>query len=247
MIAEVTSAALMSENKQMSHPASVDSTPTSANQEDHVSMACHGARRLLQMTDNLFSIIGIEALTAAQGIDLREPLQTSPELKPRAGVLRVAVPTLDEDRYMAPDLKSVSDLVASGALNAAISSDILPVLDTQCMNVVDVKQGSSPIILGFPHTGTEVPADIRARLNETGQMLADTDWHIDKLYDGLLPEVTTVRATFHRYVIDANRDPSGVSLYPGQNTTGLIPIPISTASRSGAVARSRRQRTSNTG
>ena len=71
MIAEVTSAALMSENKQMSHPASVDSTPTSANQEDHVSMACHGARRLLQMTENLFSIIGIEALTAAQGIDLR--------------------------------------------------------------------------------------------------------------------------------------------------------------------------------
>lgn len=91
------------------------------------------------------------------------------------------------------------------------------------MNPVDVKQGSSPIILGFPHTGTDVPDDIRARLNETGQMLADTDWHIDKLYDGLLPEVTTVRATFHRYVIDANRDPTGVSLYPGQNTTGLIP------------------------
>jgi histidine ammonia-lyase len=131
MIAEVTSAALMSENKQMSHPASVDSTPTSANQEDHVSMACHGARRLLQMTDNLFSIIGIEALTAAQGIDLREPLQTSPELTRAHGVIRVAVPTLDEDRYMAPDLKSVSDLVASGALNAAISPDILPVLSVK--------------------------------------------------------------------------------------------------------------------
>ncbi len=131
MIAEVTSAALMSENKQMSHPASVDSTPTSANQEDHVSMACHGARRLLQMTDNLFSIIGIEALTAAQGIDLREPLQTSPELTRAHGVIRVAVPTLDEDRYMAPDLKSVSVLVASGALNAAISPDILPVLSVK--------------------------------------------------------------------------------------------------------------------
>jgi histidine ammonia-lyase len=87
MIAEVTSAALMSENKQMSHPASVDSTPTSANQEDHVSMACHGARRLLQMTDNLFSIIGIEALTAAQGIDLRSPLRparNSPAPMPRS-------------------------------------------------------------------------------------------------------------------------------------------------------------------
>src|SRR5207244_12130779 len=70
MVAEVTSAALMSENKQMSHPASVDSTPTSANQEDHVSMACHGARRLLPMTDNLAAIVGIEAITASQGVDL---------------------------------------------------------------------------------------------------------------------------------------------------------------------------------
>jgi N-formylglutamate deformylase len=91
------------------------------------------------------------------------------------------------------------------------------------MNVVEIKQGTSPIILGFPHTGTDVPPDIHARLNENGRMLADTDWHIDRLYDGLLPEVTTVRATFHRYVIDANRDPDGKSLYPGQNTTTLIP------------------------
>lgn len=82
MIAEVTSAALMPENKQMSHPASVDSTPTSANQEDHVSMACHGARRLLQMTDNLFSIIGIEALTAAQGVEFRAACH-QPELSKR--------------------------------------------------------------------------------------------------------------------------------------------------------------------
>lgn len=77
MIAEVTSAALMSENKQMAHPASVDSTPTSANQEDHVSMACHGARRLLAMSENLFTIIGIETLVAAQGIEYRAPLKTS--------------------------------------------------------------------------------------------------------------------------------------------------------------------------
>jgi N-formylglutamate deformylase len=91
------------------------------------------------------------------------------------------------------------------------------------MSVVEVKQGSSPIILGFPHTGTDVPADVWGRLNENGQLLADTDWHIDQLYDGLLPGVSTVRATFHRYIIDANRDPEGVSLYPGQNTTGLVP------------------------
>ncbi len=93
MIAEVTSAALMSENKQMSHPASVDSTPTSANQEDHVSMACHGARRLLQMTENLFGIIGIEAITAAQGVDFRAPLKTSPELVKAVEAIRSVVQT----------------------------------------------------------------------------------------------------------------------------------------------------------
>ncbi|QDC02161.1 N-formylglutamate deformylase [Mesorhizobium sp. 8] len=90
-------------------------------------------------------------------------------------------------------------------------------------SVVEVRRGSSPVILGFPHTGTDVPADIRARLNDNGLLLADTDWHIHHLYDGLLDDATTVRATFHRYVIDANRDPAGTSLYPGQNTTGLAP------------------------
>lgn len=91
------------------------------------------------------------------------------------------------------------------------------------MRVFDIKVGSSPIILGLPHTGTDVPADIWQRLNENGKLLADTDWHIHELYADLIPEATTVRATFHRYVIDANRDPAGVSLYPGQNTTGLVP------------------------
>ncbi|WP_180898422.1 N-formylglutamate deformylase [Martelella soudanensis] len=88
---------------------------------------------------------------------------------------------------------------------------------------VIVKKGISPVILGLPHTGTHVPPDIEARLNDNGRLLADTDWHVDRLYDGLLADVTTVKATFHRYVIDANRDPEGVSLYPGQNTTGLVP------------------------
>lgn len=89
---------------------------------------------------------------------------------------------------------------------------------------VEITRGSSPVILGLPHTGTHVPPDIWDGLNDEGQKLRDTDWHIHRLYDGLLPDVTTVRATFHRYVIDANRDPSGASLYPGQNTTGLIPL-----------------------
>ncbi|PYB77597.1 N-formylglutamate deformylase [Rhizobium wuzhouense] len=91
------------------------------------------------------------------------------------------------------------------------------------MTVVDVVKGSSPVILGLPHTGTHVPPEIWARLNENGRLIADTDWYIETLYDGLLPGATMVRATFHRYVIDANRDPDGVSLYPGQNTTGLVP------------------------
>ncbi|MCF3642970.1 histidine ammonia-lyase [Rhizobium sp. TRM95111] len=129
MIAEVTSAALMSENKQMAHPASVDSTPTSANQEDHVSMACHGARRLLRMTENLAGIVGIEALTAAQGVDFRAPLVTSPELVKVIAAVRAVVPTLEEDRYMAPDLEAASRLVSSGALGAAVSTGILPVLE----------------------------------------------------------------------------------------------------------------------
>ena len=92
------------------------------------------------------------------------------------------------------------------------------------MNPVEVVQGDGPVILGLPHTGTWLPDDIRARLNPRGQALADTDWHIHRLYDGLLPGATTVRATFHRYVIDANRGPDDASLYPGQNTTGLVPL-----------------------
>jgi len=126
MIAEVTSAALMSENKQKAAPSSVDSTPTSANQEDHVSMACHGARRLLDMTENLAAIIGIEALTAAQGIDLRAPLKTSPELIKAHARIRSVVPTLEEDRYMAGDIEKAAELVCSGALEEAVSAGLLP-------------------------------------------------------------------------------------------------------------------------
>lgn len=128
MIAEVTSAALMSENKQMAHPASVDSTPTSANQEDHVSMACHGARRLLQMTENLFAIIGIEALTAAQGVEMRGPLETSSLLKGALATIRAVVPSLEVDRYLAPDIAAATALVADGTLATSVGAGILPEL-----------------------------------------------------------------------------------------------------------------------
>ena len=92
------------------------------------------------------------------------------------------------------------------------------------MTPVEISRGEGPVVLGLPHTGTWLPDDIRTRLNDRGRGLEDTDWHIHDLYAGLLPGVTTVRASFHRYVIDANRDPSGQSLYPGQNTTGLVPL-----------------------
>lgn len=92
------------------------------------------------------------------------------------------------------------------------------------MTPVTVTQGHGPIVLALPHTGTFVPKDIAQNLNANGAKLADTDWHIDRLYDGLMEDVTTVTARFHRYVIDANRDPDGGSLYPGQNTTTLVPM-----------------------
>ncbi|WP_166418948.1 N-formylglutamate deformylase [Cochlodiniinecator piscidefendens] len=89
---------------------------------------------------------------------------------------------------------------------------------------LEISKGNSPLVIGLPHTGIDVPADVAANLNETGHALADTDWHIHDLYRGVLDDITTVRTPVHRYVIDVNRDPSGVSLYPGQNTTTLCPL-----------------------
>ncbi|KIC40671.1 histidine ammonia-lyase [Ruegeria sp. ANG-R] len=116
MIAEVTTAALMSENKHLANPCVTDSTPTSANQEDHVSMAAHGARRLSRMVDNLNYILGIELLCAAQGIEFRAPLATSKALTSVVGRLREDIPSLGDDRYLAPELESAKSLVESGAI-----------------------------------------------------------------------------------------------------------------------------------
>jgi histidine ammonia-lyase len=119
MIPQVTAAALVSENKQRAYPASVDSIPTSANQEDHVSMAAHGARRLLPMVDNVMGVIGIELLCAAQGCDFHAPLASSPPLEAVRRLLRDAVPHLDEDRHLHPDIEKAIALVRSGAVAAA--------------------------------------------------------------------------------------------------------------------------------
>jgi len=91
-------------------------------------------------------------------------------------------------------------------------------------DIVTVRQGTSPVILAFPHSGTHLPGDIHARLNDNGLLLADTDWHLPRLYGDLLADATLVQAVNHRYVIDLNRDPTGASLYPGQNTTALVPL-----------------------
>lgn len=125
MIAEVTTAALMSENKLLAHPASIDSTPTSANQEDHVSMACHGARRTRMMTQNLFWILGIEAMMAVQGIELRAPLKTSATLQKAAACVRGVIAPLTHDRILAPDLKAAGVLIESGALAASVEMPLL--------------------------------------------------------------------------------------------------------------------------
>ncbi|WP_309668062.1 histidine ammonia-lyase, partial [Tabrizicola sp.] len=119
MIAEVTTAALMSENKHLAHPTVIDSTPTSANQEDHVSMAAHGARRLRQMNANLQAILGVEALCAAQGVGFRAPLLTSPPLQRAVAHLRLQVPALVDDRYLAPDIAAAAHMVADGSLARA--------------------------------------------------------------------------------------------------------------------------------
>jgi len=115
MIAEVTTAALMSENKHLATPCVTDSTPTSANQEDHVSMAAHGAVRLHKMLENLCVIQAVELMCAGQGVEARAPLKTSPRLQDALSVLRHAVPTLNEDRYLAPDIEAATQLVRAGA------------------------------------------------------------------------------------------------------------------------------------
>ena len=124
MIAHVTAAALAAENKQRAAPASIDSMPTSANQEDHVSMATHAARRLAGMNDNLADIIAIELLAAAQGIDFRQPLRTSETLARAHELVRQRVPFWDEDRLMAPDIEAVSAMVRDGAFAELVATEL---------------------------------------------------------------------------------------------------------------------------
>lgn len=128
MIAQVTSAALASENKSLAHPASVDSLPTSANQEDHVSMATFAARRLGDMAENTANILAIELLAACQGVDFRAPLTSSEPLEAARSMVRARVSFYDHDRYFAPDIKEICDLIRRGDLNQLIAQSLLPSL-----------------------------------------------------------------------------------------------------------------------
>jgi len=126
MIAHVTAAALASENKSLAHPASVDSLPTSANQEDHVSMATFAARRLDDMAHNTAVIVGIELLAAAQGIDFHRPLTTSHHLEQVHGQLRLQVPFFESDRFFAPDIEAAKQMVLRGELSASFEQLLAP-------------------------------------------------------------------------------------------------------------------------
>jgi histidine ammonia-lyase len=125
MMAQVTAAALVAENRMLCHPASVDSIPTSANQEDHVSMATHGARRLLTMTNNLLNIVAIEFLAAAQGIDFRKPLQTSGSLQQAHAALRARIPFATQDRLLAEDIEATAEVIRTPTVQD-LASFLLP-------------------------------------------------------------------------------------------------------------------------
>ena len=128
MIAQVTAAALASENKALAHPHSVDSLPTSANQEDHVSMAPAAGKRLWEMAENTRVILAVEWLAACQGLDLRAGLKTSPRLEQARAVLREKVAYYDKDRFFAPDIEAAGQLLASRCLNALVPAQLLPSL-----------------------------------------------------------------------------------------------------------------------
>ncbi|GAB3625376.1 histidine ammonia-lyase [Pandoraea terrae] len=128
MIAQVTAAALASENKALAHPASVDSLPTSANQEDHVSMAPAAGKRLWEMAENVTGILAIEWLAACQGLDFRDGAKTSETLETARGMLRRAVPFYEQDRFFAPDIERAGALITERHLNALLPAGMLPSL-----------------------------------------------------------------------------------------------------------------------
>ena len=258
MVAQVTAAALASENKSLAHPASVDSIPTSANQEDHVSMATYGARRLLAMADNAAGIVAIELLAAAQGLNFHRPLRSSTTLEAVHRLLRRSVPVLSRDRYFAPDIAAArasrgqrraaracdSGFVCTLAQRRAIVSAVRAM---QTFPTHTLLPGDSPLIISVPHAGTAVPQELAPRLTPAALDLPDTDWHVAKLYD-FAPDLgaSMIVARYTRYLIDLNRPPDDAALYSGATQTGLCPTqsfsgepPVSRRHRSARASRNR--------
>jgi histidine ammonia-lyase len=126
MVAQVTAAALVTENKALAHPVSIDSIPTAANLEDHVSMAAYAARRLLPMAENARAILGIELLSAAQGLDLRRPARTSETLEAVHAGMRARVPAWEEDRFFSPDIEAAIEMIAGGLCSERVGRSFLP-------------------------------------------------------------------------------------------------------------------------
>ena len=229
MIPQVTAAALVSENKQRAYPASVDSIPTSANQEDHVSMAAHGARRLMPMVENAAAVIGDR--TAGRGAGLRLPCAA--DLEPAAGSARArccahASPHLDDDRYFHPDIEAATALVRNGAVDRGRRRRRPAIrLRSGAMSEADLAQRRSAATRRCS-SACRIPGStsrpLEPRLVSPWLARKDADWWIERLYDfaGELG-ATIVRTAISRTVIDVNRDPSGASLYPGQATTELCP------------------------
>jgi histidine ammonia-lyase len=125
MVAQVAAAALASENKGIAHPASIDSLPTTAGEEDHVSMSTYAARRLSDMADNARGIVAIELLAAAQGIEFRRPHRMGPKLEQALALIRAKVPAYREDRYMKPDIEAVKALIEASAFREYLPAGLL--------------------------------------------------------------------------------------------------------------------------
>ena len=235
MVAQVTAAALASENKSLAHPASVDSIPTSANQEDHVSMATYAARRLLAMADNAAGIVAIELLAAAQGLNFHRPLRSSTVLESVHRLLRRSVPMLTQrpvlrarHRRGAPSggQRRTARACHAGPVRALASPRAIVTADLAVHTFAThtLLPGDSPLIISVPHAGTAVPQELAPRLTPLALDLPDTDWHVARLYD-FAPALgaTMIVARYTRYLIDLNRPPDDAALYSAAAQTGLCP------------------------
>ena len=241
MVPQVTAAALASENKSLAHPASVDSLPTSANQEDHVAMATFAARRPfghgveqrghrrdrapLSRAGHRFPRPA-EDVAEAAGDPLAHPLARR-FLRPR--------PLLRARHHRDPGAHRVGRVPPLHARPRFLG----------VMELYKFRRGTAPLLVSMPHTGTHVPEWLAPRLTRAAKGLPDTDWHLEQLYnfvDDLGASV--IVATHSRYVVDLNRPPDNANLYPGQDTTGVVPATRSTRRRSTCVASSPRMRKS---